>query len=339
MFKKRSVNKAKKQQLRKRQRTDDEDDANGEGDASVLAAIAKTQQKHKILSSLPMTSGGIGKSTTVVNSNTDEQQQDDQDQPLSLLAQKHQQAMEEYINTNIDSSGSQRAPGADEQKQQEPSVTDEAALYQELARQAAGQSSGNSNVTNPSKTSVALDDDAGGSGGAVLVGGTGITEVTLPIQMRLDSASGRSSNATKLGSIQATSAISSAAPPQAFRGSSSTSNKSSIKLLPSKMAATTRNTNYTTASTSSQGAGASSSLSPQRQSEDNSDSKESTSRMGFQMARGIVSSSTSQTNDGKKDNSYNQNRGSGGAYRQQHGSTDDRVFKQFITRHRDQNFK
>ena len=351
MFKKRSLNKAKKEQLRKRLKTDDDDaDQDGEGDVSVLQAIAKTQQKHKLLSTLPLTSGGTGRSATVATStdaagrDDQTQRQGDQDQPLSLLAQKHQQAMEDYIKSNInpgDSSGSQGVKDSELQPA-ESSTSDEAALYQELARQAAQQASSEKVTTNQSlsKTSVALDDDAGGSGGAVLVGGTGITEVTLPLQMRLDSASGKSS-AVKKRSYPTSSAISSAAPPQAFQGNSSSSSKSSMKLLPSKMAATTRNTNNTTSSSQRDGAllSLSSSTQPRPSQNDTTEPSQSQSRMGFQMARGVGSSSTSQAHHGKNDSNRDPADQSSGGRRQPHGSSDDRVFQQFLSRHRDQNFK
>jgi hypothetical protein len=387
MFKKRLIhlNKKKLQEhARKRERSQDDDggntrnsdkddgnDNNEEGQ-SAMEAIAKAQQRHKLLSSLPLTSvnGNRGSSSRTAAAKTKKTKGNEAEQPynepLSLLALKHQQAMEEFISQKIDTTIG-APPGQPNQQQSSQDPLDETALYRELAQQAAYNTTTITSTT--SDTNHAPDDHTGGRAtkpkndddrdGAVLVGGTGITEVILPLQTRLDSSLGK----TKSSSSAATaplrsfpSGFSSAAPPQPHGASKS------FQLLPTKMAATTRNTNRTMPFSSSQqqqqpqhpNAARNATTADQEPA-----ASSSSTRVGFHAARNITvlptttmgqhnhhSNSNGQSNMNNHGHSnkghqgggprppQGQGRGSGGG-----GNTDDRVFQQFMARQRDQNFK
>jgi hypothetical protein len=394
MFKKRLIhlNKKKLQEhARKRERSKEEDGGdnsnrdkeadsdNDEEGQSAMEAIANAQQRHKLLSSLPLTSvnGNGGKSSSSSNitaftsaaAKKKKTKGNDAEQPynepLSLLAIKHQQAMEEFISQKIDSTTG--APPNQQQSYQDP--LDETALYRELAQQAAQNTT---TTTTTSDTNHAPDDDNTTGGrttkpsndedrdGAVLVGGTGITEVILPLQTRLDSALGKtkssSSSSAPLRSFP--SGFSSAAPPQPHGASKS------FQLLPTKMAATTRNTNRTIPNSSS----SSQQQQPQHPyaarnattADPEPAALSSSTRVGFHAARNITVLPTTtmgqhNNNRSNTDNSHssmnnhrhsNQGHPGGGGPRPPQGqgrggggNTDDRVFQQFMARQRDQNFR
>ncbi len=148
-------------------RIQDTEDEQKEDHALMHERIRQTQRKHKLLASLPVATGDDKpkKRRFLVTGTTEEWNDDDDAQNLTVLAQKHKEAMDEYIEGQLNST-----PGEINSKPQNEKVDPEISLYQELAA-----------ATVPSK--VLTEDDAKG---AMLVGGTGIAEVILPKNTELD---------------------------------------------------------------------------------------------------------------------------------------------------------
>lgn len=151
--------------LRRKEEDDDDEEEEFDNNNNVQAKIRQTQKKQKLLSSLPVTTGNVKKRTVGDASTAAPQQLSSSSQgELSVLAKKHQQAMEEFIDENL-----QPNKGEDQEAEANESteLDSQAALYQELADATV-------------KSQLTQDDDKG----AVLVGGTGIAEVVLPSQQR-----------------------------------------------------------------------------------------------------------------------------------------------------------
>lgn len=210
MFKKKKI---KAKGLRKTRVDGDEEGASGETanggapeEASTMDAILQAKKKRKLLQSVQYKRGLDAAATMqapVIRASVD----DDQQQPAvqnkdleerlkgsfsggtggdfssgdGVMERKHKSAMEEFIQQNLDSKGA--AAAADEGKRidraQEPSTVKELEkkLYQELASSA--QALAGTDV----KDEKTAEGDVG-SGGAML-GGTGIAEVSLPVDDRL----------------------------------------------------------------------------------------------------------------------------------------------------------
>jgi hypothetical protein len=307
MFKKRTI-KGKKPQVRRR--PDDQDQDEIEDD--IQQAIQKAQKKQKLLSSLPVSLlSDYAKrkipTTTIPQTQVEAASSNDNNEG-SLLAQKHQQAMDEFITQKLQGTSKVETTSVDLPL---PKVNDETALYQELAEQAGA-------VTTLNQKEQEGDV---GTGGAMLVGGTGIAEVILPVQTRLDSTRGQT-----VGRGRAPLLGSSAAP-------ASESEQSSSNLLPAKFAATTS---------------ARSNLSDMpkatiHQATDTAATtpKEDEERTGFAVSRGQItttkSSSSTLTNTASSKKPHNHNNNSSNSQKP-HRSNDDRVFSKFVARERDSRF-
>lgn len=176
----RKVTKKPKQLKKPRVLRDDDDDDDDEGhvdgpiiddedQASIHERIQQTQKKHKLLASLPIASGEDKpkKRRYLTTTSTLVEEENDETQDLTILAQKHKQAMDEYIQGQLTETP---IGGNDSKSSNKASIDPELALYQELAA-----------TTVPSK--VLVEDDAKG---AMLVGGTGIAEVILPKNFEFD---------------------------------------------------------------------------------------------------------------------------------------------------------
>jgi hypothetical protein len=295
MFKKRTI-KAKKPQVRKRQEDDDQDDED-----DIQQAILKTQKKQKLLLSLPVSVGDYTKRKIPTTATPKQVEATSKENEGSLLAQKHQQAMDEFITQKLQ--GTSKVKTADLPTQK---VDDEAALYQELAAQAGAV------------TTLNQKEEEGdvGTGGAMLVGGTGIAEVILPVQTRLDSS---------VQTVRRRTALlgSSAAP--------ASESENSSNLLPTKFAATSSarsNMANVPASRPIIQATETAATTP----------KEDEERTGFAAIRGhttTTNSSSTTTNSSKKPHSNNS---SSSHTQKPHRSNDDRVFSKFVSRERDQRF-
>ena len=151
-----------------KQDNDDDDEEREEEEESISNRIQQTQKKHKLLASLPIaTADASGKKKLRYFSTTTSTSQNavDSTAQLTVLEQKHQQAMEEFLRGNLRETG-----GPDEEETTKTATAEDpkVALYQELAA-----STVKSQVLNPSGN---VDDDKG----AMLVGGTGLAEVILP---------------------------------------------------------------------------------------------------------------------------------------------------------------
>lgn len=145
---------------------DDEEDAE-----DLHRRIRDTQRKHKILEALPVASGEEQPPSKrrFFRSSSSHREEDDT-QHLTVLAQKHHRAMEEYIQTNMEGN-------AQDTKSETPtnmsSSDPETKLYQELAA-----------ATVPSKVLGGIEEDRG----TMLVGGTGLAEVILPKDKKFDNS-------------------------------------------------------------------------------------------------------------------------------------------------------
>jgi len=187
MFRKR--NKKAGGNLRRKRK--DEDDYHKEGDGgsdgddeATSIAIRKTTKKHKILGSLPLARGGG-------NSRRGENQSDsDQTIPqnstvasadLSVLATKHKNNMETFIEQQM--AAAHKTGPSDEKKQEmgHKNIAAKGNLYQQLAREITDggldKNSGNENGRKDEQQPQHDGDQ--GDGGAALLGGTGIAEVIL----------------------------------------------------------------------------------------------------------------------------------------------------------------
>lgn len=199
MFRKHKKKMGKPANLRRKRSEDDENDislsstSSRRGDdtvGTVQEAIRQTQKKHKILASLPLATGGTGSKHnkkgigTLGRPGPDEETQQREQQSLyngelSVLASKHQQNMEEFIEKQIEATAPKNAkqPAEDNFKAEPPknNPNDDEDLYRQLSRETYRG--------NHTSDDLPRDDDKG-AGGAMLAG-SGIAEVILPIQTRL----------------------------------------------------------------------------------------------------------------------------------------------------------
>jgi len=228
MFRKRTK-KVGKQNLRKQQ---DEDVyiEDGENDTQTGLSIRKTIKKQKILAALPMTIPGtilssstannVGKDNSNNNGNND-QSSSNQQQPsseLSVLATKHKDNMEAFIESKIAKSTAATAnkptgiTGRDESKDSitngETDISEEG-LYQQLALEVTNdtienKTSNNSNSTDIDGPNRGKQQDSGDQEAGALLVGTGIAEVILPMTSHHHAAVAsswvRNSNSSSLSS-------------------------------------------------------------------------------------------------------------------------------------------
>jgi len=232
MFRKRTK-KVGKQNLRKQQDEDEyiEDDEN---DTQTGLSIRKTIKKQKILASLPLaslpmtipgtisssTENNVGKNNSNNNGNND-QSSSNQQQPsseLSVLATKHKDNMEAFIESKIAKSTAATAnkptgiTGRDESKDSitngETDISEEG-LYQQLALEVTNdtienKTSNNSNSTDIDGPNRGKQQDSGDQEAGALLVGTGIAEVILPVTSHRHAAVAsswvRNSNSSSLSS-------------------------------------------------------------------------------------------------------------------------------------------
>lgn len=172
----RKVNKKRKPAGQPRiTRVEAKDDDDDEEEASIHQRIQQTQKKHKLLAALPVASGDDkpSKRRFLVPNSMRSSVTEDEPQNLTVLAKKHKQAMEDFIQERL---GNNESNSKEKVKTGATgSIDSEAALYQELAA-----------ATVPSKVLGAgtIEEDKG----AMLVGGTGIAEVILPKDKRFDNS-------------------------------------------------------------------------------------------------------------------------------------------------------
>ena len=315
MFKKRVVK--KKGAIRRRNREDD-DEGEDDSSKSLHETIQQTQKKQKILSRLPVASGKVS------NESKEPSAEDDVDgngvpPTTSILESKHKSAMEEFIQSQL--GGSSEVQEAKEPMKSSLSdqgvESSEEALYQQLAVEAAAA------VNKPQHDSENQDGDVG-TGGAMLVGGTGLTEVILPASMsRLNAA--KPGTSTRV--LNKNTSLSSAVAPASDNARHSSGGGG---LLPAKMFGTfapRQTTSSNNADRSKADTGVQSTLNDVgTRADDMGDSE----RTGFQ-ARGGASSSASQST------TYRSGKQEGGKSRYQRNN-DDRAFSQFVGRERGRGF-
>jgi len=227
MFRKRTK-KVGKQNLRRQQVENIEDD-DDENDTQTGLSIRKTIKKQKILASLPMTIPGtlssstgnnIGNNNSNNNGNID-QSSSNQQQPsseLSVLATKHKDNMEAFIESKIATSNAataNRPTGITERDESKDGIADgetdisEEGLYQQLALEVTNgtienKTSSNSNSTDIDGPNRGKQKDSGDQEAGALLVGTGIAEVILPATSHRHAAVAtswvRNSNSSSLSS-------------------------------------------------------------------------------------------------------------------------------------------
>lgn len=156
-------------QLRKKREEDDEED-----DENVKAKIQSTKKKLKLMSSLPLVTGEYSASSSRLSSNKAVNPLVDGAQTngeLSVLDKKHQEAMQSYIEEELNKNGDgTNQNDTTENDDKDKPATDVDTLYQELAKELyTGENKSNNNTQSEQEER-----------GAVLVGGTGLAEVILP---------------------------------------------------------------------------------------------------------------------------------------------------------------
>jgi hypothetical protein len=210
MFKKKKIK--AKERLRKTRVDDEEDEAsaaptsgetNGaQEETSAMEAILQVKKKRKLLQSVQFKRGLDAAATIqapVIAAGDDEPHQAGQNKDLEerlkgsfsggtggdfssgngVMERKHKAAMEEFIRQHLDSKDAAAAAEANIDGAREPSTVKELEkkLYQELASSA--QTLAGTTLKGP----MTVEGDVG-SGGSML-GGTGIAEVSLPVDVRL----------------------------------------------------------------------------------------------------------------------------------------------------------
>jgi len=172
-------NQSRIRRIEEESKDDDHDDNKDDDDEDdIQQRIKQTQRKHKILDALPVASGE-GQPTTnkrrflSSSSSSSHRTSDEELQNLTVLAQKHHRAMEEYIQGNMllesgDQTQTMKATTTNDGNngRDDNDVDAEKNLYQELAA-----------ATVPSQVLGAKTEE---DRGAMLVGGTGLAEVILP---------------------------------------------------------------------------------------------------------------------------------------------------------------
>jgi hypothetical protein len=194
----RNVSKKRKPSGHIRTRTvvDDEEEDNEQpykdnnDESLVHHRIQETLKKQKILAALPLasSSAAVGDrhdskqppfqkklrflSTSSTTLASQQHLSEDDKMNMTVLAQKHRKAMEEYIQGNMQGENETKVDVKDD----DTTIDPEAKLYQELAA-----------ATVPSKILGATDDDRG----TMLVGGIGLAEVILPKHKRFNDSKPR----------------------------------------------------------------------------------------------------------------------------------------------------
>ncbi|KAL3920534.1 MAG: hypothetical protein SGILL_003217, partial [Bacillariaceae sp.] len=339
MFRKVKKKAGKPSHLR-RKRDEDADNENG-GDQdnddnmqSLHDAIRQTQKKQKILASLPLTSGGKGGGSSRIASAA-AAQKDDPLQPnnpedLSVLASKHKQNMEEFIEQQIEATTPKNKADRSSSFHDESSgntgddnhiiLNDEEDLYQQLSREAY---TGSSSLQNTQK------DDDKGAGGAMLVG-SGIAEVILPTDQRLQSSSvnnpaggvvknrniGGSSSAVPKGSKEVLPLTT----PTPF-GRNMVQQQHQTVRQPPQLKGTPNDKSSSAANTSASTPAATTGNSDTREAPTTSDS----ARLGFDAMRGRLGTPTGGTNNGNNKKNNNQS-----SYKNK--NRDDQIFSKFVKR-------
>lgn len=354
MFKKRTLKNKSRQQ---RRTAAADDDSGGESDNhdkdantadSLSQQIQQNRKKRKLLTDLQYKRGlDTNQLLQQPASSNNAQQQDEQEtvnmNPLVLpgaasdskaetsqegiLERKHAQAMESFVLGKLQQQQQNSTAGANDNaidattasvsnnKNKIPNKLTEEQLYKELAQQSA-------ELAGKTHAHYVPEADGDMGAGGALASGTGISEVVLPVDERLQAAretaqataASAASGHTAMNMRQQQSAV-----PSRFR-------VQTMQKFPGTQAA--ENAKKATAAAAADAA----LLSLESQVDDD--------RVGFAGTRQSTSSSVhAATGSGQHPAGYNG--GSGGQQRQQHSSksTDDRVYKKFMTRQREQRGK
>ena len=190
MFRKPKQKSTNKKRTLRRNENDDEDE-DDEDRNTIQAAIQKTQKKQRLLSSLPVATGEISSSSSSSNNNINKKMGRDATAvaegptdtgELSVLEKKHKQAMEDYIQEQLQKGDTTVTNENNEQAKTSGIRDDKAALYQELAQEiyTSKNAMNDDNNIGPSSSQQQDNEDRG----TVLVGGTGMAEVRLPPQQQ-----------------------------------------------------------------------------------------------------------------------------------------------------------
>mmetsp|Transcript_58121 Transcript_58121/g.86394 ORF Transcript_58121/g.86394 Transcript_58121/m.86394 type:complete len:435 (-) Transcript_58121:7-1311(-) len=153
---------------------------------------------------------------------------------MGILGKKHRAAMEEFIAANMATSSSTADASADAMEATKK-LSDEEALYAELAHKASSILSQPS--TNEQPTDTTQEGDVG-AGGAML-GGTGIAEVALPVNERLRNVQNTEMAALHKNQLYHSAAFSSSAQPtqsSLYASSHQMSEQDLAEMLPTSFA-------------------------------------------------------------------------------------------------------
>jgi hypothetical protein len=194
MFKKKTVNKSRAA-LRQRPIEDDSDEGDGANDGTepTKEQLAAIRKKRKLLTAVQYKKGvaatDLQKSEGSLLAGVDMETKNAKAATAAskvstaaetsrdgALEQKHRQAMEAYVAQHMGRTDTETIQGSKVLASQGPLSED--ALYLDLATQAAKLAG----------KPVAADDQVSEERGAVLVAGTGIAEVILPVEERLQTA-------------------------------------------------------------------------------------------------------------------------------------------------------
>jgi hypothetical protein len=281
-----------------------------------------------------------------------------------VLESKHKQAMESYIqqkmkigaaklneaatNTNNNNNDDTDHETTEQEIRQHAVTLTREQLYRELAVAAAKlagktdntDNGGNNNNNNANTTDATKDGDIG-AGGAMLVAGTGIAEVILPVDERLKTH--KDTNESVQARNQSKNKNSNAAAAAKFRNTSSTATSYNGRhqptavpnrfFVPNTMASFPQSREATAA------AAATSTLQQQSATNTNTGTVPNAvddERLGFDAVKrqreGSGASFTQQ--QGQRPNQQGQP-SSGSTSQQRNRSSDDRVFRKFVSRQKD----
>jgi hypothetical protein len=283
-----------------------------------------------------------------------------------VLESKHKQAMESYIqqkmklgaanakeaanwnNNNNDEIGIDNNDITEKEIRQHATTLTKEQLYRELAVAAArlaGKADNNieSNSNKKNNASDSTKDGDVGAGGAMLVAGTGIAEVILPVDERLKThkdtnESVQARNQQKGKNKNAAAAAKSRNTSSTATGSNRPSAVPNRFFVPSTMASFPQSRDAAaaaaaTATSTSQQQSATSTGAPNAVDDD---------RVGFDAVKrqreGSASTSSSTQQPGQRPNQQGQHQSSSSSSTQQQRnskSSDDRVFRKFVSRQRD----
>lgn len=188
MFKKKQ---GKKSNLRRRNHEDDGDDdhsSNGSengADGSTHAQIQQKKKRRMVLESLQYRKGVsaaklLQKNPTeklFLDQQTDETVSDDPNKREGVLEQKHRLAMEEYIQENLGASGAKNNKDDEAETRKDGPMMNATEKLYAQLSEAAARLAGRSTESQP------IDADVGAGGG--LAAGSGLAEVVLPVEERL----------------------------------------------------------------------------------------------------------------------------------------------------------